>query len=347
MKTTTSFRSRLLALCFGAGSLIAATSALSAGAVPGSAEAAKPAPEPDRQSIRYVDRPDGRAELQTAVITMRHPSGQQVDLVSAVHIGDETYFEALNQLLAGYDVVLYELVGGPMETRDEKAGTAELGAARLVQRLAQSMLGLSYQLDGIDYKRPNFVHADATWDDWERLTKERNQTMATLFQRAMEMQNDPKMKEEIEKMGSETMFPDLLAAVREFDPAKFKRTLAPMLSEAEGFVTKLEGEDGTVVITERNKIVMQSIEEQLAKGHRKIAVFYGAGHMPDFETRLEALGFREDGREWLAAWNIGGETATVSGLDLLETMLKDDQVVDSVITFFRTFIGEPPVKPEP
>jgi hypothetical protein len=234
-----------------------------------------------------------------------------------------------------------------METRDEKEADAELGATRLVQRLVQSMLGLRYQLDGIDYKRPNFVHADATWEDWERLTKERNQTMATLFQRAMQMQNDPEMKEEIEKMGSEAMLPELLAAVREFNPEKFKRTLAPMLSEAEGFVTKLEGEDGTVVITERNKIVMQSIEAQLAKGHRKIAVFYGAGHMPDFETRLEALGFREDGREWMAAWNIGDETSTVSGLDLLETMLKDDEVVESVITFFRTFLGEPPVQTVP
>jgi len=295
---------------------------------------------PSIDSIRYIERPDGRAELQTAVISLKNPSGAQVDLVSAVHIADETYFEAMNQLLASYDVVLYELVGGPMEERDENKLSAELSSTHLLQRVVQSMLGLRYQLDGIDYKRPNFVHADATWEEWENLSKEREQNMASLFARAMEMQSDPEMKKEMEKMKSEEVFTQILSAVQEFNPDKFKRSLAPMLSEAEGFVTKLEGKDGTVIITERNKIVMQSVEEQLAKGHRKIAVFYGAGHMPDLQARLEATGFTEAGSQWMSAWNIGNSSAAISGLDLLENVLKDDTVVESVISMFRAFAGE-------
>jgi pheromone shutdown protein TraB len=161
----------------------------------------------------------------------------------------------------------------------------------------------------------------------------------------MEMQNDPALKKEMEEMKTEEVFTQILSAVQEFNPDKFKRSLAPMLSEAEGFVTKLEGKDGTVIITERNKIVMESVKEQVAKGHRKIAVFYGAGHMPDLQTRLETEGFKPAGNTWMTAWNIGNSATSVTGLDLLENVLKDDSVVESVISIFRTFAGENLLQP--
>ncbi|RFC48648.1 MAG: hypothetical protein DVB23_000516 [Verrucomicrobia bacterium] len=331
------------AVCALASASLALTSILPAQSVEPKTGPASPASAID--SIRYIDLPDGRAELQTSVISLKNETGTVVDLVSAVHIGDASYFEALNQLLAGYDVVLYELVGGPVEQREEQAPNAELNGTRLLQSVVKSMLGLRYQLDGIDYKRPNFVHADATWEDWERLNAEREQSMATLFARAMEMQNDPALKKEMEEMKTEEVFTQILSAVQEFNPDKFKRSLAPMLSEAEGFVTKLEGKDGTVIITERNKIVMESVKEQVAKGHRKIAVFYGAGHMPDLQTRLETEGFKPAGNTWMTAWNIGNSATSVTGLDLLENVLKDDSVVEGVISIFRTFAGENLLQP--
>jgi len=63
--------------------------------------------------------------------------------------------------------------------------------------------------------------------------------MASLFARAMEMQSDPEMKKEMEKMKSEEVFTQILSAVQEFNPDKFKRSLAPVLSEAEGFVDEV------------------------------------------------------------------------------------------------------------
>ncbi|MBU6300224.1 MAG: hypothetical protein KGS60_01615 [Verrucomicrobia bacterium] len=329
-----------LAVCAIASASLALTSVL-----PAQSGTSAPAATPLADSIRYVDRPDGRAELQTSVISLRNSGGSQVDLVSAVHIGDATYFEALNQVLGGYDVVLYELVGGPVEKRAEQPSGADLSGTRLLQSVVKSMLGLRYQLDGIDYQRPNFVHADATWEDWERLNAEREQNLTTLFARAMEMQNDPELQKEMEKMQGEEVFTQILSAVQEFNPDKFKRSLAPMLSEAEGFVTKLEGKDGTVVITERNKIVMERVREQVAKGHRKIAVFYGAGHMPDLQKRLESDGFSESGTTWMTAWNIGNSASSVTGLDLLENVLKDDAVVENVISIFRAFAGESASEP--
>ncbi len=288
-------------------------------------------------SIRYFERPDGNSELQTAVVTFEHPDGAVVDLVGAVHIGDQDYFDRINQRLANYDVVLYELVGGPMENRGEN-NREDLGLTHLIQRLTQNILGLRYQLEGIDYDKPNFVHADATWDQWDHLMKTRNQNMSTLFKRAMALESDPAMKDQIEAMGNEEMMVQLGQAITEFNPDKLKRNLAPMLAQSETFIDMIEGEDGTVIISERNKIVMDAIEEQVSNGQRNIAVFYGAGHMPDFKKRLEAAGYTQGKTEWMQAWNIGDGSAAVSGLDLVENLLKDDYVVESVMGFLRGLV---------
>tara|TARA_R110002096_G_scaffold147671_30_gene307926 strand:+ start:7528 stop:8508 length:981 start_codon:yes stop_codon:yes gene_type:complete len=290
-------------------------------------------------SIRYFERPDGHSELQTAIVSFQHPEGAVVDLVGAVHIGDESYFRQINQLLSTYDVVLYELVGGPMEDRG-KAQRDELGLTHLMQRVTQNILGLKYQLEGIDYSQPNFVHADATWDQWDSLMKSRDQNMATLFRRAMELEGDPAMKEKVEQMGSEEMMAELGKAITEFNPDKLKKNLAPLLANSETFIDMIEGDDGTVLISERNKIVMKAIEEQVAMGQKKVAVFYGAGHMPDFEKRLTALGYTQGDTQWIQAWDIGDGTTPLNGLDIVENLLKDDYVVESVMGFLRGLVPQ-------
>lgn len=305
-----------------------------------SAQADPPAPSKFLDSVRFQDKADGHAELQTAIVSFQNPSGCTVDLVSAVHIGDPQYFRQLNQHLASYDAVLYEMVGGPVETRGENEAAPEVGMTHLLQRVVQSMLGLKYQLDGIDYNRPNFVHADATWQQWEELMAAKNQSMASLFLRALEMQDSEEVKKVMESMKGEEAMTSLVTAITKFNPEKFKRALAPLLSESEGFIQTLEGQDGTVLISERNKIVMGALQDEIAKGKKRIAVFYGAGHMPDFKQRLEAAGFAERRTEWLTAWNIGDGDKTLSGLDLMENVLKDDAVIEGVISFFRQVAGE-------
>ncbi|MEO0448299.1 MAG: hypothetical protein AAF191_19725 [Verrucomicrobiota bacterium] len=308
-----------------------------------SAQEAPPADTPKEEvldSVRFIESADQKSQLQTAVISFHNEGGTVVDLVSVVHIGDERYFDQMNQHLSTYDVVLYEMVGGPMETRDERQVKSEIGMTHLLQRVVQSMLGLKYQLDGIDYSPDNFVHADANWEQWESLMEAKNQSMTTLFTRAMKMQDNEEMKEVLEKMNGEETMGSILSSITEFNPDRFKRSLAPMLSESEAFIQQLEGEDGTVLIAERNKIVMEEVEKQMAAGKRRIGVFYGAGHMPDFKNRLEAIGFEERRSDWMTAWSIGNSQETVSSLDLLENVLKDDAVIEGFITFFRELAGE-------
>ena len=46
------------------------------------------------------------------------------------------------------------------------------------------------------------------------------------------------------------------------------------------------------------------MQQQLQAVRKRLAVFYGAGHFPDMQRRLEAMGFEKTGEEWLTAWDI-------------------------------------------
>jgi len=45
--------------------------------------------------------------------------------------------------------------------------------------------------------------------------------------------------------------------------------------------------------------------QQLTAGKKKIAIFYGAAHMPDFDKRLkEDFGMKRTDSVWITAWNL-------------------------------------------
>lgn len=249
--------------------------------------------------------------LQTAV-TRFEKDGTTVDLVGVVHLADAAYFKTLNERLKTYDAVLYEMVGGPHRpdktTPGEDAPPAEeeVGSVRQLQQLAKAFFGLEYQLDAIDYTAPNFVHADVDWREMETLMKARNETLMTLFTRAMSLPEDsPLPGIPADDAAAEAMMQRLFNAVITGDSAGLKRTLAPFLSEAENLIAQLEGEDGTVLVRERNRVVMEKFGElRREKGRGTYAIFYGAGHMPDLEQRLLAEGFTKGETIWLDAWTI-------------------------------------------
>ena len=67
----------------------------------------------------------------------------------------------------------------------------------------------------------------------------------------------------------------------------------------------LEGKEGSTLITERNKKALSVLQKQLAMGKKRIAIFYGAGHLSDMEKRLaKDFGLIRSKEEWLDAWNL-------------------------------------------
>ena len=75
------------------------------------------------------------------------------------------------------------------------------------------------------------------------------------------------------------------------------------------------------LIDDRNAVVLRDLR-QVSRGKEppsSVAIFYGAGHMIDFETRLrERLGYRLAGETWVTAFDVhpGKE-----GLSAFETNL--------------------------
>ena len=281
--------------------------------------------------IRYVERAN-EAKLQTAIAHfVREEDGVTVDLISVIHVADEAYYDDLDKRMTAYDVVLYEMVGGPYteelkESAQAQADDSPLAGLGMVHGMIQSLLKLEFQKDGINYFRKNFVHADVDWEKFQSISEERNQAIATWFERAMKLSESDDLpgipKTEAE---GQVVLSSLLASVMSGDATGLKRMLAPILSEAEVLITRLEGEDGTIMVTERNKVALEVLREQVGMGKRKLAVFYGGGHMPDFEKRLIGLGFSKEKTEWLTAWDIRADPS-VQRNSFLTDLLQDESI---------------------
>ena len=65
----------------------------------------------------------------------------------------------------------------------------------------------------------------------------------------------------------------------------------------------MSGPTGSTIITERNKRAFEVLGEQLKAGKKNVAVFYGAGHLPDMEKRLLGdFAMKRHSERWLTAW---------------------------------------------
>ena len=70
----------------------------------------------------------------------------------------------------------------------------------------------------------------------------------------------------------------------------------------------IDGPDGSTLVSERNKVALKVLGQQIARGKRTLAVLYGAGHMPDLARRLRAeYGLTPIETRWLVAWSLTGK----------------------------------------
>jgi hypothetical protein len=84
-----------------------------------------------------------------------------------------------------------------------------------------------------------------------------------------------------------------------------KRIMAEQFEDMDGAMSALEGPNGSAIVSERNKVALKKLSDQLAAGKKKIAIFYGAAHMNDIEKRLVSeFGLKRSGEEWLTAWKL-------------------------------------------
>ena len=292
---------------------------------------AQPSTDAPEQSkfLRFVADDKGGGTLQASVVRYENDQGVTVDLLAAVHIADKTFFRALDDSFADYDAVLYELVAskdmlGPTSqgaglrtmrpdegktTRPASPGQRR-GAIALVgtlQRFLRDTLKLTFQLEEVDYKRANFIHADLDAETFAQMQDERGESLGGLLIQSMfremargDVNNQPGLG-------------DILFAMQSPDKARqLKLIFARQFNKIDDQLAGMEGKNGSVLLTERNKAALKTLKNAMKSGKRTVAIFYGAGHLKGMEGILTGeMGFHQVGPPfWRIAWDMTGAPTT-------------------------------------
>ncbi|MEZ6093048.1 MAG: hypothetical protein R3C03_02250 [Pirellulaceae bacterium] len=230
-----------------------------------------------------------------------------VDLIGVVHVGEQEYYEALNEQFKGYDATLYELVA-PEGTRIPKGGRSEEEEAGFnpiagLQLGMKSMLGLEFQLDHIDYMSEKLIHADMSPDEFFESMKNNEESFGRIFMNSIAQSMADPLR------GQEAQADMILSLFSKNKTKRLRRMMAKQMLDMEGGMAIFNGKDGSTIIDHRNAKVMEILKRELANGHKSLAIFYGAGHLADMERRLMSdFQMKRSGRTWLTAWDLTGKS---------------------------------------
>src|SRR4051812_17411528 len=295
------------------------------------APAAPPATQPALHKVatasdfmRFVENGADGGRLETADVAFRNEQGVTVHLVAAVHIGERDYFEGLNQSFKLRDAVLYEMVKGKDQPLPEPGGPNEShSSVSQFQRYLKDALNLEFQLDCIDYTAKNFIHADLDAETFQQMQDERGESMMMLMLKQMwEQMSKPQAAAKEED--ADQQLEDLVKVfTRPDSERRMKTLLAKQLVSMEDEGGGFDAMNGTVLLTERNKAAIKTLEATLKSGKTDIAIFYGAAHMPDISKRLTEIGFEPIASEWRMAWDLSIRNDQPSAVEnLLMEMVK-------------------------
>jgi hypothetical protein len=250
----------------------------------------------DTSIVEYTEDPRAAARAGRQPVT--------VDLVAAVHLGGADYYETLDRLFADYDAVLYELVAPPGER--PKPGRKPAGAIGSAQQGLTKLLGLEFQLERIDYAADNFVHADLSPREFQQAMKKRGESWWSMFTKLMQesMARAERGESDVPEIGVGELF-GLLFGGGADRQVKLRRLMAEQFTDMDVLTSAFGGEDGSTLITDRNAAALQVLRRQIDKGDRRIAIFYGAAHMDDFDRRLrDDFDLQPGETTWLEAWDL-------------------------------------------
>lgn len=224
-----------------------------------------------------------------------------VDLIAAVHIGEKNYYQQLNEEFKAYDALLYELVASDSEHLEKRQGSA-LNPISALQLAAKNILQLDFQLEDINYGAANFVHADMSVDEMFASMAKRDESFMRLFMRALTA-SYIKSGEVGTKPPNLSDLPLLMMSSSR--PLALRRLMAQEFSDMQGIVDMINGQEGSTLISERNKVALTVLQRELAAGKKHLGIFYGGAHMPDMERRLlEQFSVKPVSQRWFLAWKL-------------------------------------------
>ena len=243
--------------------------------------------------------------LQSAVVTYKATSGPyagaEVDLIGALHIGEKSYYKTLNEMFRSYDSLLYEMVADPEMVKKLKDSDAkDRSAISAMQSGMKDLLGLSFQLEEIDYQAKNFVHADMKPEQFSQSLSERQEGLMQFMMRSM---GSSLAMQSSKKGGDLNVLSAMLSSNREL---AMKRVFAEQLEQMDGQIAAIAGDDGkSTLITERNAKALEVLKRELDAGKKRMGIFYGAGHFKHMHEELvKQFQMQPVKTVWLDAWDM-------------------------------------------
>lgn len=222
----------------------------------------------------------------------------------------------------GADADILLTLGDADRERAEAEAAAAAAAGDGIQGDLAAALGLAFQLTAMDYDRPNFLPSDMDIDEVNRAMAERGGSLE-LLEGTLDGGSLPARVVKI--MLSIVRFADRLSGGAA--ATSMKVMLVEMLGDESVIEASLGQVDPAleqVIVGERNRRVMDDLERELEqrvtadRAGERIAIFYGAAHMPDFERRLvDRFGYQPVGEpQWLPAITVDFRSSPVSEAQL-------------------------------
>jgi hypothetical protein len=229
------------------------------------------------------------------------PNDMYVDLISAVHVADKSYYQNLNTLFKTYDVVLYELVAEEGTRVGDKKASEGKSILSAIQQGMKEVLGLTFQLEEVDYSPKNFVHADISPEDFQKSMDEKGESFFSMFMRMwlvgiQQQATNPNAVNNVQLISA------LFSPNRERD---LKVIAAKQFIEMEPMMNAIEGDKGSTIVTARNLKALKVLRQEIEKGNKTFAIFYGAAHMPEMEkVMMQEFKLKPDQINWVDAWDL-------------------------------------------
>jgi len=271
--------------------------------------------DPGEKWVRLLTDKRGKPQaMQTAIVryveadefTRGKPADKYeryIDLVGAVHIADQDYYDELNRRFKKYDAVLYELVAPEGTVVPKGRGTSNAHPLGALQNSMKSMLEVEHQLEQIDYTRSNMIHADLSPAEFFESMDKRDEGFAQMYFRMVGASLAQQSQAAADGESAEV---DLMAALFSKDrPRLLKIAMAKQFEGMETLLVGITGPNGSTLITERNKRALDVLEKQIDDGERRLAIFYGAGHLAEMNDQLtKRFDMKPVSVEWIEAWNL-------------------------------------------
>jgi hypothetical protein len=148
------------------------------------------------------------------------------------------------------------------------------------------------------------VHADLSPEEFFRRVADRGDIVQMFYRMitlGIQKSNDPDAQRNEMRMQGR-----LLGSLLVSDPAlSLKRVLADEMMSQLDEAGWIIGGEASAIITDRNEAALQVLRREIADGKKKIAIFYGAAHMPEFAKSLEKdFQMKKSGIEWVIAWDL-------------------------------------------